>query len=108
MIIEEAYNRLTAFETRMSKSQFCREYLGVNRNYWFISKHQNHDISHRVMLRLYQNLRERAATWGNIAASTDSSNNSYYAEKQRNYSQLADWVLRTAMESAKLKTCITI
>lgn len=101
MIIDEAYDRLIAFEKKMSKSQFCREYLGVNRNYWFISKHQNHDISHKVMLRLYQNVRDRAVTWNQIAESTAGNMQNYYRSKSSHYQQLADWVLQTAMHSAK-------
>jgi hypothetical protein len=93
MIVESIYTQLKEKHRRLSKSQFCREYLNKDRNYWFVCRYNNTDISDTALMSLYGNLVGCSNTWFELAK--DASNQAV-EQYERNYLfnlNLADTVL---------------
>ncbi len=93
MVVEKIYEQLRERDTRLSKSKFSREYLNKDRNYWFVCKYNNTDISNNALLSLYGNLRRYSCIWLELSEDGSTKNVAHYKERQRFVGGLADTVL---------------
>jgi hypothetical protein len=66
LVIEQLHDLVASVEHGISGSEFCRRYLGTDRNYLSVCRHRRTDLSARLVLRLYRNLRQRSDTWAAI------------------------------------------
>jgi hypothetical protein len=57
MIIEQIYGRLREHDRKLSKSRFCTDFLAKSRNYWFVCRHNDRDISNDALISLYGTLK---------------------------------------------------
>ena len=66
LVIEQLHDLVASVEHGISGSEFCRQYLGTDRNYLSVCRHRRTDLSARLVLRLCRNLRQRSDTWAAI------------------------------------------
>ena len=66
LVIEQLHDLVASVEHGISGSEFCRRYLGTDRNYLSVCRHRRTDLSARLVLRLHRNLRQRSDTWAAI------------------------------------------
>ena len=66
LVIEQLHDLVASAEHGISGSEFCRRYLGTDRNYLSVCRHRRTDLSARLVLRLCRNLRQRSDTWAAI------------------------------------------
>lgn len=66
LVIEQLHDLVASVEHGISGSEFCRRYLDTDRNYLSVCRHRRTDLSARLVLRLYRNLRQRSDTWAAI------------------------------------------
>ncbi len=93
MVVDKIYEQLKDFDNRLSKSKFSREYLSKDRNYWFVCRYNNTDISNNALLSLYGNLRRYSDIWLEMSEDVSTRNGAHYKKRQRFMSGLADEVL---------------
>ena len=93
MVTEMIYEQLKEQDNTLSRSRFSREYLGRDRNYWFVCKNRGLDISDSVLLNLYGTLLGTSKLWDRCANSSSVKGNSVYRENGNFNKQLADIVL---------------
>jgi len=93
MVVEKIYEQLRAIDNRLSKSKFSREYLNKDRNYWFVCKYNDTDISNNALLSLYGNLRGYSRVWLQLADENETKHTAHYKERHKFMSGLADDVL---------------
>ncbi len=93
MVVEKIYEQLRDIDNRLSKSKFSREYLNKDRNYWFVCKYNNTDISNNALLSLYGNLRSYSSIWLEMTEDCNAKNSAHYKERHKFMSGLADDVL---------------
>jgi len=92
LVIEQLHDLVASVEHGISGSEFCRRYLGTDRNYLSVCRHRRTDLSARLVLRLYRNLRQRSATWAAIH-SVDPRVRERCSEKSLAYRKLAELAL---------------
>ena len=88
LVIEQLHDLVASVEHGISGSEFCRRYLGTDRNYLSVCRHRRTDLSARLVLRLYRNLRQRSDTWAAIH-SVDPRVRARCAVKVAEYQKLA-------------------
>ena len=66
LVIEKLHGLVASVEHGISGSEFCRQYLGTDRNYLSVCRHRRTDLSALLVLRLCRNLRQRSDTWAAI------------------------------------------
>ena len=93
MVVDKIYEQLKERDRRLSKSKFSREYLNKDRNYWFVCRYNNTDISNNALMNLYGNLRRYSKIWFEISSDSQTSNSKHYKDRCVFMSQLADCVL---------------
>ena len=93
MVVDKIYEQLRGVDSRLSKSKFSREYLGKDRNYWFVCRYNNTDISNNALLSLYGNLRRYSSIWLEMSEDIGTRNAAHYKERFRFMNGLADLVL---------------
>ena len=93
MIVDKIYEQLKNRDMRLSKSKFSREYLNKDRNYWFVCRYNNTDISNNALLNLYGNLRRYSCIWLEMSEDVSTRNTAHYKERHRFMNGLADVVL---------------
>ena len=93
MVVDKIYEQLKNIDNRLSKSKFSREYLSKDRNYWFVCRYNNTDISNNALLSLYGNLRRYSSIWLEMSEDIGARNTAHYKERYRFMSGLADVVL---------------
>jgi len=91
MYITELYEQVKQIHGNISRSKFCLEYLGTDRNYMNVLVSRGSDISERAQLRLYRELKHRADTWQQIAQQTPQQ--AIYNRKQQQYLELSEAVI---------------
>ena len=57
MIAMKIFEQLKTLDTKLTLSKFSTDYLGKSRNYIFVKKHRDEDISNDALLNLYGALR---------------------------------------------------
>ena len=62
-IVEEVYSELKKKDIRLSKRQFCEEYLGKSQCYLTTMKHYQKPVSYNALIYLRNNLKETADIW---------------------------------------------
>ena len=92
MVVDKIYEQLNGFDRRLSKSKFSREYLNKDRNYWFVCRYNNTDISNNALLSLYGNLRRYSGIWLELSEDVTTRNAAHYKERHRFMSGLAEVV----------------
>lgn len=92
LVIEQLHDLVASVEHGISGSEFCRRYLGTDRNYLSVCRHRRTDLSARLVLRLYRNLRQRSDTWAAIH-SVDPRVRARCSEKSLAYRKLAELAL---------------
>ena len=92
LVIEQLHDLVASVEHGISGSEFCRRYLGTDRNYLSVCRHRRTDLSARLVLRLYRNLRQRSDTWAAIH-SVDPRVRERCNEKSLAYRKLAELAL---------------
>tara|TARA_R100001377_G_scaffold50843_2_gene29652 strand:+ start:7774 stop:8088 length:315 start_codon:yes stop_codon:yes gene_type:complete len=93
VVVDKIYEQLRDIDNRLSKSKFSREYLGKDRNYWFVCRYNNTDISNNALLSLYGNLRRYSSIWLEMSEDVSTRNAAHYKERFRFMNGLADLVL---------------
>lgn len=93
MVVDKVYEQLKGFDNRLSKSKFSREYLNKDRNYWFVCRYNNTDISNNALLSLYGNLRRYSSIWLELSEDIGTRNAAHYKERFRFMNGLADLAL---------------
>ena len=80
MIAMKIFEQLKTFDTKLTLSKFCTDYLGMSRNYIFVKKHREEDISNDALLNLYGALRATQTIYKQIMADKNCGEftNSYY------------------------------
>ena len=92
LVIEQLHDLVASAEHGISGSEFCRQYLGTDRNYLSVCRHRRTDLSARLVLRLYRNLRQRSDTWAAIK-SVDPRVRARCRAKSLTYRKLAELAL---------------
>ena len=92
LVIEQLHDLVASAEHGISGSEFCRQYLGTYRNYLSVCRHRRTDLSARLVLRLYRNLRQRSDTWAAIK-SVDPRVRARCRAKSLTYRKLAELAL---------------
>ena len=92
LVIEQLHDLVASAEHGISGSEFCRRYLGADRNYLSVCRHRRTDLSVRLVLRLYRNLRQRSDTWAAIK-SVDPRVRARCSAKSLTYRKLAELAL---------------
>ena len=99
MIIETIYKRLKERDRKLTKSGFCRDYLGMSRNYWFTCRHSGADISNDALLSLYGALRRLGDSW--LEVSDDRPGTVKNGREQSRFNrELADMVMEELVNRA--------
>ena len=101
MVVDKIYEQLRNRDARLSKSKFSREYLNKDRNYWFVCRYNNTDISNNALLSLYGNLRRYSGIWLEMSEDVSTRNAAHYKERHRFMSGLADVVLTEIEQRAR-------
>ena len=89
---EALFSSAEAIEKGLTRSEFSRRYLRADRNYLSVCRHRRTDLSARLVLRLYSNLRQRSDTWAAIH-SVDTRVRERCNEKSLAYRKLAELAL---------------
>jgi len=92
MYITELYEQVKQIHGNISRSKFCLEYLGTDRNYMNVCVNRGTDVSERALLCLYRELRMRAHSWEQIAQQSQQQR-PLYQKRQQQYQQLCESVL---------------
>ena len=92
LVIEQLHDLVASVEHGISGSEFCRRYLGTDRNYLSVCRHRRTDLSARLVLRLCRNLRQRSDTWAAIK-SVDPRVRARCRAKSLTYRKLAELAL---------------
>ena len=80
MIAMKIFEQLKTLDTKLTLSKFSTDYLGKSRNYIFVKKHRDEDISNDALLNLYGALRATQKIYVQIMADSNCGEftNSYY------------------------------
>jgi len=92
LLIEQLFTLTASVDRDISGSEFCRSYLGVDRNYLSVCRHRRTDLSARLVLQLYRNLRKRSEEWASID-STDPRVRQRCEERAQSYRRVAELAL---------------
>jgi hypothetical protein len=92
LVIEQLHDLVASAEHGISGSEFCRRYLGTDRNYLSVCRHRRTDLSARLVLRLSRNLLQRSDTWAAIK-SVDPRVRARCSAKSLTYRKLAELAL---------------
>ena len=87
--------------TGIRKSKFSREYLNKDRNYWFVCRYNNTDISNNALLSLYGNLRRYSSIWLEMSEDIGTRNTAHYRERHRFMNGLANLALTEIEQRAR-------
>lgn len=101
MVVDKIYEQLRNRDTRLSKSKFSREYLNKDRNYWFVCRYNNTDISNNALLSLYGNLRRYSSIWLEMSEDIGTRNTAHYRERHRFMNGLANLALTEIEQRAR-------
>ena len=101
MVVDKIYEQLRNRDTRLSKSKFSREYLNKDRNYWFVCRYNNTDISNNALLSLYGDLRRYSSIWLEMSEDIGTRNTAHYRERHRFMNGLANLALTEIEQRAR-------
>jgi hypothetical protein len=100
LLIEQLFALTASVDRDISGSEFCRSYLGVDRNYLSVCRHRRTDLSARLVLQLYRNLRKRSEEWASID-STDPRVRQRCEERAQSYRRVAELALEALCRRAE-------
>ena len=100
LLIEQLFALTASVDRDISGSEFCRSYLGVDRNYLSVCRHRRTDLSARLVLQLYRNLRKRSEEWASID-STDPRVRQRCEERAQSYRRVADLALEALCRNGR-------
>jgi hypothetical protein len=100
LLIEQLYTLTASVDRDISGSEFCRSYLGVDRNYLSVCRHRRTDLSARLVLQLYRNLRKRSEEWASID-STDPRVRQRCEERAQSYRRVAELALEALCRNGR-------
>lgn len=94
MIAELIYEQLKERDKRLSKSRFCMEYLGMDRNYLFVCRYQgDKDISSRALLNLYGSLKGASNVWQELGQDYTAQQSDQFQSQRAFTQELATQVM---------------
>jgi hypothetical protein len=102
LLIEQLFTLTASVDRDISGSEFCRSYLGVDRNYLSVCRHRRTDLSARLVLQLYRNLRKRSEEWASID-STDPRVRQRCEERAQSYRRVAELALEALCRNGRLE-----
>jgi hypothetical protein len=88
MIAMKIFEQLKTIDNKLSLSKFSTDYLGMSRNYIFVKKHRDEDISNDALSNLYGTILVNVETRSEIIKNNnlcDISNN--YLDRVRKVNQ---------------------
>jgi plasmid maintenance system antidote protein VapI len=100
LLIEQLFTLTASIDRGISGSEFCRSYLGVDRNYLSVCRHRRTDLSARLVLRLYRNLRKRSDIWASIE-SVDQRVRRRCKDRAQSYRRVADMALQALCQNGR-------
>jgi hypothetical protein len=100
LLIEQLFTLTASVDRDISGSEFCRSYLGVDRNYLSVCRHRRTDLSARLVLQLYRNLRKRSEEWASID-STDPRVRQRCEERAQSYRRVAELALEALYRNGR-------
>ena len=100
LLIEQLFTLTASVDRDISGSEFCRSYLGVDRNYLSVCRHRRTDLSARLVLQLYRNLRKRSEEWASID-STDPRVRQRCEERAQSYRRVAELALEALCRNGR-------
>ena len=100
LLIEQLFTLTASVDRDISGSEFCRSYLGVDRNYLSVCRHRRTDLSARLVLKLYRNLRKRSEEWASID-STDPRVRQRCEERAQSYRRVAELALEALCRNGR-------
>jgi hypothetical protein len=100
LLIEQLFALTASVDRDISGSEFCRSYLGVDRNYLSVCRHRRTDLSARLVLQLYRNLRKRSEEWASID-STDPRVRQRCEERAQSYRRVAELALEALYRNGR-------
>ena len=100
LLIEQLFTLTASVDRDISGSEFCRSYLGVDRNYLSVCRHRRTDLSARLVLQLYRNLRRRGEEWASID-STDPRVRHRCEERAQSYRRVAELALEALCRNGR-------
>jgi hypothetical protein len=100
LLIEQLFTLTASVDRDISGSEFCRSYLGVDRNYLSVCRHRRTDLSARLVLQLYRNLRKRSDIWASID-STDPRVRQRCEERAQSYRRVAELALEALYRNGR-------
>jgi hypothetical protein len=100
LLIEQLFTLTASIDRGISGSEFCRSYLGVDRNYLSVCRHRRTDLSARLVLQLYRNLRKRSDIWASID-STDPRVRQRCEERAQSYRRVAELALEALYRNGR-------
>jgi hypothetical protein len=77
MIAMKIFEQLKTLDTKLTLSKFSTDYLGMSRNYIFVKKHRDEDISNDALLNLYGTILSNIETRTQIFTDRKLSEQSY-------------------------------
>ena len=78
MVIEEIFKQLKMHNRKLTKKQFCNDYLGKSESYYYVMKHLRKEASNDALLRCYVELKGSA----DMLSERDVSSHSYHKNKE--------------------------
>jgi hypothetical protein len=100
LLIERLHALTASIDRGISGSEFCRSYLGVDRNYLSVCRHRRTDLSARLVLQLYRNLRKRSEEWASID-STDPRVRQRCEDRAQSYRRVAELALEALCRNGR-------
>jgi len=100
LLIERLHALTASIDRGISGSEFCRSYLGVDRNYLSVCRHRRTDLSARLVLQLYRNLRKRSDIWASIE-SVDQRVRRRCNDRAQSYRRVADLALQALCQNGR-------
>jgi hypothetical protein len=100
LLIEQLFALTASVDRDISGSEFCRSYLGVDRNYLSVCRHRRTDLSARLVLQLYRNLRKRSDIWASIE-SVDQRVRRRCNDRAQSYRRVAELALEALYRNGR-------
>lgn len=97
MVIDYVYNELRKSNKSLTMSEYSRDYLGTDRNYYAVMKNRNKDASGDVLIRLYGNIKKKAQVYEQLSREATLTNTEHYLQKSAEWQKIAELTLYRAL-----------
>lgn len=102
MDYKDIYIKLKEQDKSLTEERFSTDYLGMSKHYISMCKARKVGISDKAVLRLWRNLKGLSKLWLQIETDNEARVSVRAKAKAGYYEELAEMVLLTALNKAKI------